>query len=155
EDFVMVCTVQTLIRVSRWALSRMVGRQSADSAADSLPRSEKTMTIRAVLLSLLGVLGLLVAGFAGINVYQAIAAYRMNSAFLDADQAAELLLKGASGLAMERGLGNAPLHAPNAMPADKRDEVRRVGASADDSLREGFRRLRLIPAMVASLQAID
>ena len=113
------------------------------------------MSIRSSLFSIVGVLGALVTGFSGMASYQALERYRANSAFQKADQAADLLLKSAGDLAIERGLSNAPLHAPDALPAAKRDEIQRVRGGADQTLREGVQRLRQIPEMAASRQLID
>src|SRR5579864_1516733 len=100
------------------------------------------MTIRALLFSIVGILGVLVTGFSGTAAYQSWARYRLNSAFLEADRAAELLLKGAADLAIERGLCNAPLHAPDPLAAPYRDEVTHVRAGGDQALRDGLEQLR-------------
>jgi methyl-accepting chemotaxis protein len=113
------------------------------------------MTVRTLLLSIVALLGVLVTGFSGTASYQAWERYRANSAFLEADQAAALLLKSAGDLAIERGLSNAPLHAPDPLSAQHRDEIVRVRSGGDQALRDGVQRLRLIPEMASSQQAID
>jgi Nitrate and nitrite sensing len=113
------------------------------------------MTVRALLFSIVGILGVLVTGFSGTAAYQALERYRLNSAFIEADRAAELLLKGAADLAIERGLSNAPLHAPDPLAAQYRDEITRVRVDGDRALRDGAERLRRIPEMMSSRQEID
>src|SRR5262249_5282285 len=85
----------------------------------------------------------------------AIANQRADTAFLANNAVEEGLLRAAAELAVERGLSNAPLHAPDPLPAERRAEIASVRARADAAARDAMARLRNIPQMAASLRLID
>jgi methyl-accepting chemotaxis protein len=113
------------------------------------------MTIKSFLLCTFAILALLLIGFAGLNGFDAIARYRANESFLATNATEELLLRAAADIAIERGLTNAPLHAPNALPAEKRSEIVHVREGADAAFRDGMGRLRAAPQMASLTKAID
>jgi methyl-accepting chemotaxis protein len=112
------------------------------------------MKIRQLLLTCFGTLGLIVAGFSGIILHDAVGVYRNNTDFLAANQADEALLGVAAQMAVERGQCNAPLHAPDAMPAAKHDEVLKTRVVADAYFAEAVRQLGALPQMAGSRDAI-
>src|ERR1700722_57255 len=112
------------------------------------------MKIRQLLLACFGTLGLIVAGFSGIILHDAVGVYRNNTDFLAANQGDEALLGAAAQLAVERGQCNAPLHAPDAMPAAKHDEVLTTRVAADADFAEAIRQLAALPQMAGSRDAI-
>jgi methyl-accepting chemotaxis protein len=116
---------------------------------------ESVVSIRAFLLCAFAILALMLVGLAGFSGFRVIQTYRMNESFLDTDATTELLLKAAADLAIERGLSNAPLHAPAPLSAERRTEIERVRANADQAIRDGIGRLRSVPEMANALGAID
>jgi methyl-accepting chemotaxis protein len=94
-------------------------------------------------------------GLAGFSGFRAIQVYRLNAVFLETDATTELLFKAAADLAIERGLSNAPLHLPDPLSAERRAEIVRVRASADQAIRDGMGRLRSVPEMASMLGAIE
>ena len=112
-------------------------------------------SIKAILIGAFGILALPLLGFAAINVFEAIASHRANTSFLANNAIEELLLRAAADLAIERGLSNAPLHASDPLPAERRAEIVRVRVSADAAARDGMARLRNVPQMTAALRLID
>src|ERR1700687_1451071 len=120
------------------------------------PRMPRTMmTLRATLFCIVGVLGVLVVGFSGVNGYTAYRQYQAHAGFMESDRISESLLKLTAGLAIERGLSNAPLHAPDALSADHRQEITNVRASADKALPGVIAQLRQVAALDQSKQALD
>jgi methyl-accepting chemotaxis protein len=113
------------------------------------------MSIRSLLLGIFAILSVMIAGFSGISSYRAVERYRGEASFLDGSQAAGMLLKAAALLAVERGLCNAPLHAPEAMPQPRQQEVAETRVQADAALRDGLQRLQQLPELARSRQAID
>jgi methyl-accepting chemotaxis protein len=113
------------------------------------------MTLRTTLFCIVGTLGVLVVGFSGINGYTAYRQHQAHSRFLETDRISEALLKLSADLAIERGLSNAPLHAPDALSSDRRGEIANVRVSADKALPEILEQLRQIPALAESKQALD
>jgi methyl-accepting chemotaxis protein len=113
------------------------------------------MTLRATLFCIVGVLGVLVVGFSGVNGYTAYRQYLAHASFMESDRIAELLLKLTAELAVERGLSNAPLHAPDALSADHRREIANLRASADKALPGVMAQLKQIVALSGSKRALD
>jgi methyl-accepting chemotaxis protein len=113
------------------------------------------MTLRTTLFCIVGTLGVLVVGFSGINGYTAYRQHQAHARFLETDRISEALLKLSADLAIERGLSNAPLHAPDALSSDRRGEIANVRVSADKALPEILEQLRQIPALAESKQALD
>src|SRR5579863_5364166 len=132
-----------------------VMRRSRQHGAIVLSAKKRgAMTIRTILLSLVGVLGLAVLVFAGINAYQAVAVYRASAAFLAADHVADLLLSGANQLDVESGLAKAGLTSAVPLSDEQRAKFRDAGAAADHSLDEALSGLGIVPAMADSAKAI-
>jgi len=113
------------------------------------------MTLRTTLFCIVGLLGVLVVGFSGVNGYTAYRQYRAHASFMDSDRISESLLKLSADLAIERGLSNAPLHAPDALSADHRREIANVRASADKAFPGIMTQLRQTAALAKSKQALD
>jgi len=113
------------------------------------------MTLRTTLFCIVGTLGVLVVGFSGVNGYNAYRQYQAHASFMESDRISEALLKVTTDLAIERGLSNAPLHAPDALSADHRREIANVRASADKALPEILAQLRQIAALSGSKRALD
>jgi methyl-accepting chemotaxis protein len=113
------------------------------------------MTLRTTLFWIVGTLGVLVVGFSGVNGYTTYRQYQAHASFMETDRISESLLKLAADLAIERGLSNAPLHAPDALPADRRAEIANVRASADKVLPGILAQLRQIADLTESKRAID
>jgi len=97
----------------------------------------------------------MLVAFAGVGGVHALEDYRANTSFLEANAVEELLLKATSDLAIERGLSNAPLHAPDPLPTEKRADIAGVRAAADIAVRNGLARLRGAVDMISSTGAID
>src|SRR5260370_4050100 len=113
------------------------------------------MTLRTMLFCIVGTLGVLVVGFSGVNGYTAYRQYQAHASFMESDRISEALLKVTTDLALERGYSNAPLHAPDALSADRRGEITSVRASADKALPEILAQLRQIAALSGSKRALD
>jgi methyl-accepting chemotaxis protein len=113
------------------------------------------MTLRTTLFCIVGTLGVLVVGFSGVNGYTTYRQYQGHTSFMETDRISEALLKLSADLAIERGLSNAPLHAPDALPADRRGEIANVRASADKALPGILAQLRQIAALTESNRALD
>src|SRR3981081_2457846 len=75
--------------------------------------------------------------------------------FMESDRISEALLKLTAELAIERGLSNAPLHAPDALSAGHRGEIAKVRASADKALPGIMAQLRQAAALTKSKQVLD
>jgi methyl-accepting chemotaxis protein len=113
------------------------------------------MTLRTTLFCIVGTLGVLVVGFSGVNGYTAYRQFQAHASFTESDRISEALLKLTAELAVERGLSNAPLHAPDALSADRRGEIANVRASADKALPGIMAQLRQVAALTKSKQALD
>jgi hypothetical protein len=138
------------------AAELMIRAPQGCSASQSIRLvKESVVSIRAFLLCAFAILALMLVGLAGFSGFRVIQTYRMNESFLDTDATTELLLKAAADLAIERGLSNAPLHAPDPLSAERRTEIERVRANADQVIRDGIGRLRSVPEMANALGAID
>jgi hypothetical protein len=60
---------------------------------------------------------------AGISAYQAYEQRQQSEAFLEVNHISQLLLRSAGQWAVERGLTNAPLKSPDALPAELRPQI--------------------------------
>jgi methyl-accepting chemotaxis protein len=116
---------------------------------------EGIVTIRNILLGSYAVLAAMLVGFAVVNGLRAAREVQASAAFLDSNSTEERLLAAAAALAIERGLSNAPLHAPDALPVEKRAEIAQERANADAATRDGVARLRSNPSMAGSSKAVD
>ena len=65
------------------------------------------------------------------------------------------MLQSAGQWALERGLTNASLKSPDSIPAERRAEISKKRAAADQAFREAAQRLRAVPAMKAGEKQID
>jgi methyl-accepting chemotaxis protein len=113
------------------------------------------MTLRTTLFCIVGTLGILVVGFSGVNGHIAYRQHQAHASFMESDRISEALLKLTAELAIERGLSNAPLHAPDALSAGHRGEIAKVRASADKALPGIMAQLRQAAALTKSKQALD
>ncbi len=112
------------------------------------------MSLRSVLSIVLGVLGLMAVGMAGYGAYQSLVGRAATAAFGQADRAEAALLETAATLAVERGLTNAPLHAPTPLAADRRAAIAQAAATADAAFAETLRQLSLLPMAAGPIEAM-
>src|SRR6478752_4215956 len=109
-------------------------------------------TVLPLIISVLVLMGVATAGFAA---YQAFGRREDSEAFLKVNQISQLLLQSAGQWAVERGLTNAPLKSPDAMSAERRADISKKRAVADQAFREAVQRLRTVPAMKAAENEIN
>ena len=83
---------------------------------------------------------------AGYAAYEAYGRRQDAEAFLKVNQISQRLLQSAGQWAVERGMTNAPLKSPDALPAERRAEIVKTRAVADQAFREAAQRLRAVPA---------
>ena len=84
---------------------------------------------------------------AGISAYQAYGQRQQSEAFLKVNRISQLLLRSAGQWAVERGLTNAPLKSPDAVPAEIRTQIVSTRQVADRAFSEASQLLHEIPAM--------
>jgi methyl-accepting chemotaxis protein len=84
---------------------------------------------------------------AGIAAYQAYEQRQKSEAFLEVNHISQLLLRSAGQWAIERGLTNAPLKSPDALPAELRPKIANARQSADHAFTEAAQLLHDIPTM--------
>ncbi|WP_314952432.1 methyl-accepting chemotaxis protein [Bradyrhizobium cosmicum] len=101
-------------------------------------------TILPAIIAALVLLGLASAGFVA---YQAIVKRQESQAFLKVNRAAQLLLRSAGHWAIERGMTNAALKSPDAVSSERRADIEKARATADDAFREAVLAIRSIPEM--------
>src|ERR1700712_3286217 len=109
-------------------------------------------TILPLIISVLVLMGVATAGFAA---YQAFGRRQDSEAFLKVNQISQLLLQSAGQGALERGMTNTSLKSPDSIPAERRAEISKKRAAADQAFREAAQRLRAVPAMKAGEKQID
>jgi hypothetical protein len=108
-------------------------------------------TILPLIISALVVIGVASAGF---TAYRAYGNRQQSEAFLRVNQISRLLLRSSGQWAIERGLTNASLKAPEVRSAERREEIVKTRAVADQAFREAVVRLREGPVLKAVEQRI-
>ncbi|HEY0852140.1 MAG TPA: methyl-accepting chemotaxis protein [Bradyrhizobium sp.] len=84
---------------------------------------------------------------AGLAAHEAFVRREESDAFLKVNRISQLLLRSAGQWAVERGLTNGALKSPDLVPAERRAEIARTRAVADEAFREAATLLRAVPAM--------
>jgi methyl-accepting chemotaxis protein len=117
------------------------------------------MKIRYVLPACVLGLTVLLLGTSGSALREAIATRSAADSFLEINRTAEHLLDTAAAWAIERGMTNGALNAPDAIAAQRRDAIARQRTKADATFQAALARLRAAPALAAPLgeaiQAFD
>ncbi|MCK1728645.1 methyl-accepting chemotaxis protein [Bradyrhizobium sp. 142] len=108
-------------------------------------------TILPTIIATLVLLGLVSAGFIA---YEAISKRQESEAFLRVNRAAQLLLRSAGHWAIERGMTNAALKSPDAVSSERRADIEKARATADDAFREAVLDIRSIPEMTREQRQI-
>ncbi|WP_247529716.1 methyl-accepting chemotaxis protein [Bradyrhizobium sp. 199] len=98
------------------------------------------------IISALVLLGLASAGFIA---FEAIVKRQESEAFLKVNGAAQLLLRSAGHWAIERGLTNAALKSAEVAGSDRRAEIGKARATADEAFRRAALDIGAIPEMAA------
>ncbi|MGZ8391172.1 MAG: methyl-accepting chemotaxis protein, partial [Rhodoplanes sp.] len=112
------------------------------------------LKIRTILPLIISALAIMAVASAGLAAYDALGRRQDSEAFLKVNQISQLLLRSAGQWAIERGMTNAPLKSPDALPAERRAEIVKTRAVADQAFREAAQRLRAVPAMKAAEKQI-
>ena len=112
------------------------------------------LRIRTILPLIISALALLLVVSAGLTAYDAIGRRQDSQAFLKVNQISQLLLHSASQWAIERGMTNASLKSSDVPSPERRAEIVKLRASADQAFRDAMQRLGTIPAMKAGEQDI-
>ena len=99
-------------------------------------------TVLPAIITALALLGLASAGFIA---YQAIIKRQESEAFLKVNRVAQLLLRSAGQWAIERGLTNVALKSPDAVTSERRTEIEKARATADEAFRDAVLDIRAIP----------
>ena len=107
----------------------------------------KIRTVLPLIISALAIMAVVSAGFAA---YDAYGRRQEAEAFLKINQISQRLLQSAGQWAVERGMTNAPLKSPDALPAERRAEIVKIRTVADQAFREAAQQLRAVPAMKAA-----
>ena len=105
------------------------------------------LRIGAVLPAIISVLAIMAVVSAGFAAHESYVRWEKSEAFLKVNRISQLLLRSAGQWAMERGLTNGPLKSPDALAAERRAEIVRTRAVADEAFREAVTLLRSVPAM--------
>lgn len=105
------------------------------------------LKIGTVLPSIISALAILAVVSAGFAAHEALVRRDDSEAFLKVNHISQLLLRSAGQWAVERGLTNGPLKAPDVLPAERRAEIVKTRATADEAFREAVSLLRTVPAM--------
>lgn len=92
---------------------------------------------------------------AGISAYQAYEQRQQSEAFLEVNHISQLLLRSAGQWAVERGLTNAPLKSPDALPAELRPQIVETRQAADRAFSEAAQLLHGNPAMKSAESKIS
>ena len=103
--------------------------------------------ISVTLPAIVSALVLIGALSAGIAAYQAYEQRQKSQAFLEVNYISQLLLKSAGQWAVERGLTNAPLKSPDALPAEIRPRITSTRQTADHAFKEAAQLLHGLPSM--------
>ncbi|HMH95055.1 MAG TPA: chemotaxis protein, partial [Bradyrhizobium sp.] len=107
------------------------------------------LRIRTILPLIISALALLLVVSAGLTAYDAIGRRQDSQAFLKVNQISQLLLHSAGQWAIERGMTNASLKSSDVPSPERRAEIVKLRASADQAFRDAVQRLGTIPAMKA------
>ena len=121
--------------------------QVAEHERNENPMSLKIRTILPLIISALALLLVVSAGF---TAYDAMVRRQDAQAFLKVNQISQLLLQSAGQWAIERGMTNAPLKSSEVLAPERRAEIVKMRASADQAFRDAAQQLRSIPAMKAA-----
>src|SRR6266568_7419382 len=105
------------------------------------------LKIRTMLPVIVSALALLLVVSTGLAVYDAMDKRQEAEAFLDVNQISQLLLQSAGQWAVERGMTNAALKAPEVLSPEHRAEITKMRAAADQAFRAAVQHLRVTPAM--------
>jgi methyl-accepting chemotaxis protein len=105
--------------------------------------------IRTILPLIISALALLLVVSAGLTAYDAIGRRQDTQAFLKVNQISQLLLHSAGQWAIERGMTNASLKSSEVPSPERRAEIVKVRAAADQAFRNAVQRLGAVPAMKA------
>ena len=109
-------------------------------------------TVLPLIISALTLMGVATAGFAA---YQAYDRRQESEAFLKVNHVSQLLLQSAGQWALERGLTNGQLKSPDALSDERRADIAKKRAVADQAFRDAAQRLRAVPAMKAAEQNVS
>ena len=112
------------------------------------------LKIRTILPLIISALAIMAVASAGFAAYDAFVRRQESEAFLEVNQISQRLLQSAGQWAVERGMTNAPLKSPDALPAERRAEIVKTRAVADQAFREAVQRLRAVPSMKAAEKQI-
>jgi len=112
------------------------------------------LRIGTVLPLIVSALAVMAVASAGLAAYDALGRRHESEAFLKTNQISQLLLRSSGQWAVERGLTNAPLKSPDALSTERRAEIVKTRAVADQAFRDAAQRLRVIPAMKAAEKQI-
>ena len=107
------------------------------------------LRIRTILPLIISALALLLVVSAGLTAFDAIGRRQDTQAFLKVNQISQLLLLSAGQWAIERGMTNASLKSADVLSPERRAEIVKLRASADQAFRDAVQRLVAIPAMKA------
>jgi methyl-accepting chemotaxis protein len=107
------------------------------------------LRIGTVLPLIISGLALMLVVSTGFAAYDAIGRRQDAQAFLKVNQVSQLLLQSAGQWAIERGMTNASLKSPDVLSPQRRAEIVKVRASADQAFREAVQYLSAVPAMKA------
>ena len=109
-------------------------------------------TVLPLIIAALAIMGVVSAGLAA---YDALGRRQDSEAFLKVNQISQLLLRSAGQWAVERGLTNAPLKSPDALPAELRPQIAETRQAADRAFSEAAQLLRGNPAMKSAESKIS
>jgi methyl-accepting chemotaxis protein len=105
------------------------------------------LRIGAVLPLIISGLAVLLVVSAGLAAYSAMSKRQDTEVFLQVNQISQRLLRSAGQWAIERGMTNSTLKSPEVLSPERRAEIAKVRASADQAFRDAAQQLRMIPAM--------
>lgn len=112
------------------------------------------LRIRLVLPLIISALAMMAVASSGFTAYQAFSRREESKAFLKVNHISQLLLRSGGQWAVERGLTNAALKAPEAILAERQTEILKRRQAADQAFLEAIQQLRAIPAMAGSERQI-
>jgi hypothetical protein len=105
------------------------------------------LKIRTMLPAIVSALALLLVVSAGLAAYDAMGRRQDAEAFVAVNRTSQFLLQSAGQWAIERGMTNAPLSSPDALAPERRAEIVKMRASADQAFQNALHGLRALPAM--------
>ena len=91
---------------------------------------------------------------AGFDARDALIRRRQSEAFVEDNRISQLLLTSAGRWALERGLSNAALNAPNAADPQRRADIAKVREAGDAAFDEAMRLIGEVPEMKAAAAAV-